>query len=119
MIVDSGLNLIRDFLNGDAPNPPSHMAFGSGTSAVTAADTSLGSEVIRKSISKEEKATPGVIEYTVTIDSTEANGSNLSEFGVFNASSGGTMLMRKTHLVYQKTASFGVKVKVRHTIQST
>ena len=119
MIVNAGLNLIRDFFNGDSPTPPSHLAIGTGTTAVNAADTELGSEVLRKTISKEEKSNAGVIEYFVNISSTEANGNNLSEIGIFNASSGGTMILRKTHLAYQKTSSFGVKIVIRHTIQST
>jgi hypothetical protein len=119
LIVNSGLNQIRDFLNGDSPDPPSHLAVGTGTTAANASDTTLETEVLRKAVEKEEKATAGVIEYSVNIDSTEANGNNLSEIGIFNASSGGVMSIRRTHLAYQKTSSFGVKVVVRHTIEST
>ena len=116
MIVNSGLNLMRSFLNGEVPNPPSHAAVGTGTTEVTANDTTLETEVLRKAAIPKKKAATGVIEYLMEIDSTEANGNDLSEVGVLNASSSGDLLLRKTHEPYSKTASFGVKYVIRHTI---
>jgi hypothetical protein len=117
MIVNSGLNLMRSFLNGEAPDPPSHMAIGTGTISANGADTTLGTEVLRKAITKNLAATNGVIEYSINVLSTEANGNALSEVGVLNAALSGDLLLRKVHLPYSKTSAFGVKYTIRHTIQ--
>lgn len=117
MKVNAGLNQIRDFLNGDSPTPPSHLAVGTGTTAANAADTTLETEVFRTTIDKDEKATAGVIEYTATLATTDANGNSLSEVGILNASSGGTLSNRITHLAFAKTSAFAVKYVIRETIK--
>lgn len=115
MIVNAGLNLIRSWLAGEAPNPPSHMAVGTGITAVAAENTALQTEVVRKAIAAQTRSATGVLEYIATLASTDGNGSNLSEVGILNAVSAGTLLLRKTHTAYAKTASFSVKYVIRHT----
>lgn len=116
MIVNSGLNLMRDFLNGAAPNPPSHFAVGTGTTAVAAGDTTLETEVERKAVVSKTLSGNGILEYVGELLSTEANGNDLSEVGVLNAASAGDLLLRTTHAPYSKTADFSVKYVVRHTL---
>lgn len=118
MMTDVGLNLVRGFLNGDSPTPPSHMAVGTGTASVQSSDTSLKSEVLRNAITKELSSTPGVIDYKMTLSSTDANGNAISELGLMNAAAGGDLLIRITHLPYNKTSSFAVKYRIRQTLQS-
>ena len=115
MITNSGLNLIRSFLTGGAPSAPSHMAVGTGTTGVVAGDTALETEVERNAQAGKVKTDNGVHEYVMSLASTDANGSSLSEVGVFNAAASGTMLLRQTHVPYSKTASFSVKYVIRHT----
>ena len=116
MIVNTGLNLMRDLLAGSAPNPPSHFAVGTGTTAVTAGDTTLETEVERNAVTSKTISGNGILEYIGTILSTEANGNDLSEVGVLNATTAGVLLLRKTHTAYSKTADFSVKYVVRHTL---
>jgi len=116
MIVNSGLNLMRDFLAGDAPTPPSHFAVGTSETAVTAGDTTLGAEVERKVVTSKTLSGNGILEYVGDLLSTESNGNDLAEVGVLNAASTGDLLLRKTHAPYSKTADFSVKYVVRHTI---
>ena len=116
MIVNAGLNLMRDFLAGNAPTPPSHFAVGTGTTAVVAGDTTLETEVERKAVVSKTLSGNGILEYVGELLSTEANGNDLAEVGVLNAASAGELLLRTTHAPYSKTASFSVKYVVRHTL---
>lgn len=113
MIVNAGLNLIRDVLSGTA-DKPSHIAVGTGTTAAASGDTALETEVDRIPLTAQKQGGTGALEYVTTLDSTEANGNSLSEVGVLNASSGGALLMRETHTPYTKTSSFSVKYVISH-----
>ena len=116
MIVNTGLNLMRDFLAGDAPTPPSHFAVGTSETDVVAGDTTLGAEVERKVVTTKTISGNGILEYVGELLSTEANGNDLAEVGVLNAAAAGDLLLRTTHAPYSKTASFAVKYVVRHTL---
>jgi len=116
MIVNAGLNLMRDFLAGDAPSPPSHFAVGTGTTAPAAGDITLETEVLRKTVTTKTLSGNGILEYAGELFSTDANGNSLSEVGVLNAASAGDLLLRNTHVPYSKTADFSVKYVVRHTL---
>ena len=119
MIVNAGLNLIRSFLIGDAPDIPSHMAVGTGTASEDATDTVLGTETIRKAHVAKIQTAVGTTKYTMSLLSTDANGNSLAEVGIFNASSSGDMLSRQVHAAFSKTASFSVKYTVTHTQADT
>ena len=116
MIVNTGLNLMRDFLAGDAPTPPSHFAVGTSETDVVAGDTTLGAEVERKVVTTKTISGNGILEYVGELLSTEANGNDLAEVGVLNAATAGDLLLRTTHTPYSKTADFSVKYVVRHTL---
>ena len=107
---------MRDLLADPSKESPSHFAVGTGTNVVTADDTTLDTEVERKSIITKAKSGYGILEYVGELLSTDANGNDLSEVGVLNDESGGDLLLRHTHVPYSKTADFSVKYVVRHTI---
>lgn len=96
MIVTSGFNFLISSLiksGADRPNPMSHVAIGSGSTASTASMTALVTETNRGA---------GTWSWTAgnkkfTIRTTFPKGSVtalITEGGVFNAASGGTMLDR-------------------------
>ena len=116
MIVNSGLNLMRDLMSGAAPNPPSHIAVGTGTTAVAAGDTALETEVERFAFAAKTGTGNGIFEYTGVLPSTDGNGNDLAEVGVLNATASGDLVLRKTHNSFPKTADFSVKYVIRHTI---
>ena len=116
MIVNSGLDLIRDLMADPTKTPPSHIAVGTGTTTEVAGDTTLESEVERITLTATTKSGYGILEYVGELLSTEANGNSLSEMGILNAAADGDMLLRKTHAAYSKTSNFSVKYVVRHTI---
>lgn len=85
----------------------SHVAVGTSTTAPSTADTTLAAENTRKSCSFD---TSGLTSSTpwwraeVVYNTNEAN-TTLGEVGLFNSSSGGTMLARATFGTINKTTS--------------
>ena len=115
MIVNSGKNLVRNWLAGDSVNPADYMAIGTGSTSPQPSDTALQNEVLRKDAS-ESKGGTGEVTYTITVGSSEANGNDLQEVGLFNASSGGTMLNRITFTKISKTSDIEVKFEIKITV---
>jgi hypothetical protein len=73
-----------------------HFAVGTGAVAEVAANTTLGAEVARSTLTKTSVGV-GQIVFQFLLDASTGNGSTLAEAGVFSASSGGTMLNRWVH----------------------
>lgn len=108
LVVNNGLNLIRDLLDGDAVAGLTHFAVGTGTTAVSATQTALVTEVFRAAVtSRTSNAQQLVVTYYLASGS--ANGNTLAEAGLFNAASTGTMFARvKFASTIVKTASIAV-----------
>lgn len=102
-IVNAGLALAAGLLNGSgSPTTPTYIAVGTGTTAVAATDTTLQTESSTSGLSRAA-ATVSLVTTTVTNDTAQwvksfsVTGSvAVTESGVFNASSNGTMLCRQT-----------------------
>lgn len=86
----------------------SQMAIGSGLVAPTTANTALGLEVTRKAIgtfvTTQLTANPPSFDSVTSFATNEAN-TTLGEVGLFNSSSGGTMLARATFASFVKATS--------------
>jgi hypothetical protein len=93
LVVSGGLNLIRDLLDGDTVAGLTHFAVGTGTGAVSAIQTTLGTEVFRDTVTQRTSNTQQLI-VSYYLASGSANGNTLSEAGLFNASTAGTMFAR-------------------------
>jgi hypothetical protein len=87
---------------GTAANVMSHMALGAGTTAAAVGDTALGSELGRVALTTGT-ATGAVVTYTATFGAGTATGA-VTEAGVLNASSAGTLLCRTVFAVVNKGA---------------
>jgi len=93
LVVDGGLNAVRDFLDAGTGNALSHFAVGTGTAAVTAADTDLDTEVFRDAFVGTATSNKTLtISYFLT--SGDANGNTLSEAGLFDDPTAGNMFAR-------------------------
>jgi len=117
MIVDDGLDLIRDFLYGGAVAAPTHIAIGTGTTAVLAGDTALETEVFpdgtnRNAITSRTKPSAKKVRLQTMIAAGEANGHALTEVGAVNAATGGTLLNRVVHTVVNKTPAFELRIQI-------
>lgn len=101
-IVNAGLALSAGLLNGSgSPTTPTYIAVGTGTTAVAATDTALVTETATSGLSRAA-ATVSLVTTTVTNDTAQwlksfsVTGSvAVTESGVFNAASVGTMLCRQ------------------------
>jgi len=107
LVTLAGRDLARDLLVGDSAATVTHFAVGTGSTAVAAGDTSLGSEVYREAITQTSTSS-GAIEFKHYLPSTEANGVDLTEAGLLTATSGGVLFARVVFAAISKTASVGV-----------
>lgn len=106
IIVNVGFDLICDALGKSAsrPNVISHIAVGTGAVAAAAGDTALGAESARVAATYAHTAGTKVFTMTATFGAGVATAA-LTEAGVFNAASAGTMLDRVVFPVVNKGAN--------------
>jgi hypothetical protein len=106
-VTDVGLNMIRDRMLGTGTynSYPTHLAVGTGTTAETASDTALETEVFRDSLTQYATVDTGEWQYKYYLSSDDGNGNTISEASLFDASSGGNMQARVTFTGDDKTAS--------------
>lgn len=104
LVVTSGKNHIAAKIAATTNSPAAmtHMAIGTGTSTPGVSDTALGTQTGRVSLSGSVVST-NTITYTATFPAGTGDGA-ITEAGVFNASSGGTMLCRTTFPVVNKAS---------------
>lgn len=111
VFTNKGVELIADFLAGNSPTQPTHMAVGSGSVDPNADDTALGSELYRVSV---EEVTDVItrVRFSFILLSTQQNGENLRECGLFNAATDGDMYSRFTHGTIVKSNSYEVEYTI-------
>jgi hypothetical protein len=104
LVVTAGKNHIAAKIAATTNTPAAmtHMAIGTGTSTPGASDTALGTQTGRVSLSGSTVST-NTITYTATFPAGTGDGA-ITEAGIFNASSGGTMLCRTTFPVVNKAS---------------
>ena len=102
LIVDTGLNFICDRMKDDE-TAMTHMALGSGSTAAAAGDTSLGTQLGSREALDSSTVTSNQIVYVASFEAGDATGA-VTEAGIFNAASGGTMLCRTVFSVVNKAA---------------
>lgn len=103
LVVTTGLqHIAARLVDSGIPDEMSHMAVGASSTAPDLTDTTLGSQLGRVALAT---VTPSgtTVTYTATFPSGTATGA-ITEAGIFNASSGGTMLCRTTFLAINKGA---------------
>lgn len=105
LVVTIGKNIIASRLVGTASAVVSHMAVGSGTTAPSAAQTALTTEMTRVAISTGT-ASGNVATYVATFGPGVGTGS-INECGLFNSATPGaanSILARSTSVVVTKGA---------------
>jgi hypothetical protein len=100
LVVAVGRAYIASRMKDDSSTAMSHMAVGTGAVAADAADTTLGTEANRQLILSTIVAS-NVVTYTAEYAAGQGTGA-LTEAGIFNASSAGTMLCRTVFDVINK-----------------
>lgn len=99
MIVDAGLDLIRDWITGGAGSPPTHIGVGIGTTAPTQGNTVLNNEVYPTTsrTSGDKSRTEDVVHFKMNMATGDGSTATYSEHGLFTNSTTGTMFSRLTH----------------------
>jgi len=97
LIVNSGKAQVSGLIGGVVTGVFNYIAVGTGTTSPSPTDTSLQNEVMRAS-STNSQTTTNVTNDTLQLQATFNFTSSyaITEAGIFNASSGGTMLARQT-----------------------
>lgn len=108
LVVTTGLAHIASRVKDGTATVMSHMALGSTSTTPTLADTALGAQLGRVALTATS-VTGNAITYTATFAAGTATGA-VVEAGIFNASSGGTMLCRTTFPVINKNSTDSLAV---------
>lgn len=96
LVVANGVELLTSFLSGDSIARPTHLAVGTGNTAIISTTSSLANEVFRGQLTqRDDFQTYAQLKYYLS--PTQANGNDLKEAGLFTASSGGTLFAAITH----------------------
>ena len=107
LVVNSGLAYIASRMRDATATAMSHMAVGSGSTAAVAADSALGTQLARVALDSTTLVTTTVtndaVQYVATFAAGTGTGA-VTEAGIFNASSAGTMLCRTVFAVINKGA---------------
>lgn len=103
LVVTSGLGYIASRMKDATATAMSHMAIGTGITAAAAGDTTLGIELDRNALTSTT-VTSNQIEYVASWSAGDGTGA-VTEAGIFNAASAGTMLARTVFDVVNKAAN--------------
>lgn len=115
LVVDSGKEWIAARMSGVGA-PASHIAVGTGTVAANADDVTMGIELFRKAITVLG-GTPSdaMVVFETTFIGGEGTGP-VTEVGLFDAASGGTLVARTVFPVYNKGSTDLLTVRWTITI---
>ncbi len=100
LVVTVGKDWIASRMVGTASNVMGYMAVGTDSTSPAAGNTTLGAEVARVSVTSATAST-NTVTYVATFGAGTGTGA-LTEAGLFNANTSGTMLSRTTYSVINK-----------------
>lgn len=103
LVVTTGKNFIASRMKDATATAMSHMAIGTGTTAAAVGDTTLGTEVGRVALTSTTVTTNNVA-YVATFPAGTGTGA-ITEAGILNAASAGTLLCRTVFSVINKGAA--------------
>jgi len=120
LVVDDGLEHIADRLGASSPaTRMSHMEVGTGTTAPAAGDTALETAIASSRVAlTSQTVSTNTVEYVGDFPAGTGTGA-VTEAGVFNASSSGTMLCRTTFSVVNKGAADTLKITWTLTVSDS
>ena len=108
LVVTAGKNWVNSRMNAATAGVMTHMAIGTGTTAAAVGQTALVTEAARVALTTSGgSVSNNVITYTATIpadtpDVTAPATAAITEAGIFNANSAGTMLARTVFTAINK-----------------
>jgi hypothetical protein len=108
LVVDTGLAYIADRMADAAESAMSHMAVGTGSTAAASGDTTLETEAGRVALTSTTQTNEDVV-YVATFSAGTGTGA-LTEAGILNGASGGTLLCRTVFSTVNKGASDSLQI---------
>lgn len=129
LVVTTGKNFIASRMVGTTSTEMTHMGIGTSSTAEVIGDTTLGAELTvgsgytnySRAALLTKSATNNVVTYSANFPannpSAPAGGAVLREAGIFNASTGGTMLCRTTFPIVTKLPADALTITWTITIQ--
>lgn len=116
LVVDAGKDFVASRMKDATDAAMTDMAIGTGSTAAAAGDTALGSESARVTLTSTS-VSGSVITYAATFAAgTPSSAAAITEAGLFNASSGGTMLCRTVFDVVNKGAADSMTISWAVTV---
>ena len=114
LVVDDGLEFIASRMKDATATAMSHMAIGTGSTAAAASDTALGTEAARVALTSTT-VTANAVAYVASFGAGTGTGA-ITEAGILNANSSGTLLCRTVFSVVNKGASDSMTITWTVTI---
>jgi len=114
LTVDTGFSAVCDMMGSGGVSAFEYCAIGTGTTAPDASDTALESEAARVQ-GGYTKISNTVWKNEATFGAGTGTGA-ITESGLFNSSSGGTMLCRQTFPVINKGSNDSLVVTWQYTL---
>ena len=114
LVVDTGLAYIASRMKDASATAMSHMAIGTGSSAAAAGNTALGTEAARVALTSST-VTSNAVAYVASFAAGTGTGA-ITEAGILNAASSGTLLCRTVFSVVNKGASDSMTITWTVTI---
>ena len=120
LVVDDGLDHIANRIGASSPaTRMSHMEVGTGTTAPAAGDSTLQTALVGSRVSlTSQTVTSNAIQYIGDFPAGTGTGA-VTEAGIFNASSSGTLLCRTTFSVVNKVADDTLKITWTVTVSDS
>jgi hypothetical protein len=115
LVVDTGLDYIASRMKDATATAMTHMAIGSGTTDPAPADTALQTQLGRVSLTSTT-VTGNSVAYIASFGAGTGTGA-VTEAGIFNASSAGTMLCRTEFAVINKAAGDSMTITWTVTVE--
>lgn len=110
LVVDTGLNFIVNRMKEATATVMSHMTLGTGTTAAAAGNTTLETEITGARVAlTSTTVAANQITYIASFAAGTGTGA-VTEAGILNAASGGTMLCRTVFPVVNKQAGDSMTV---------
>ena len=111
LVVTSGKNHIAAKIAATTNSPASmtHRSIGTGTVSPSAGDTGLGTEASTRASLSATVVSTNTVTYTATFVAGNGTGA-ITEAGIFNASTGGTMLCRTTFSAVNKASGDSIAI---------
>lgn len=117
LVVNTGLAFIASRMKDTTDTAMSHMAIGTGTTAAAAGNTALGSEAARVALTSTT-VTANAIAYVASFGAGTGTGA-ITEAGIFNAASAGTLLCRTVFDVVNKGANDTLQITWTVTLSAS